>query len=132
MATAKERQEFIDLFRTETVDSGKDWSTRIHDAKLLLRHVRTHGNIAVAQCNGPGDYVNQIPYPRAGEIYTRHEAWCEKREGQIEKHMKQIADGYGLTINFGGDPRGSTVKIHFPSGRYNTWGGRETGWGIPQ
>lgn len=29
-----------------------------------------------------------------------------------------------------GDPRGYPVKLQLPSGRYNTWGGREEGYGI--
>ncbi len=30
----------------------------------------------------------------------------------------------------GGDPRGYTLKIHLPTERYNTWGGKEEGWGV--
>ena len=31
----------------------------------------------------------------------------------------------------GGDPRGYTLKLRLPSGKGNTWGGDECGWGVP-
>ena len=27
-------------------------------------------------------------------------------------------------------PRGYVVKLHLPSGKHNTWGGKESGYGI--
>lgn len=38
----------------------------------------------------------------------------------------------GVVPDFGGDPRGYTVKLLLPDGSYNTWGGFECGWGVPQ
>lgn len=44
-----------------------------------------------------------------------------------------MAESLGVTLELGGDPRGYTVKLMTPkSGRYNTWGGAECGWGVPQ
>jgi hypothetical protein len=57
-------------------------------------------------------------------------------EQHVEKRIRELVAlfGPGLTVHFDGDPRGFTVKLHFPpvDGRkpYNTWGGEETGWGI--
>lgn len=35
-----------------------------------------------------------------------------------------------LKFKVGGDPRGYCLKIIMPSGRHNTWGGAEEGWGF--
>ena len=42
-----------------------------------------------------------------------------------------MGEEYGLKFEIDGDPRGFAIKLKTPkTGRYNTWGGRETGWGI--
>lgn len=33
-------------------------------------------------------------------------------------------------IEVTGDPRGYCLKLHLPDGSYNTWGGKEAGYGI--
>jgi len=101
-------------------------------ARLLMRHAKTHGNLAVAECNGPGDYVNRIPYPEAGHIYAEHQRRIEKKTQQIEGRIIAICAELGLVAILGGDPRGYTVKVKLPTGAYNTLGGREDGYGVPQ
>lgn len=101
-------------------------------AALLIRHATTHGHLAEAECNGPGDWVHSIPYPRAGEIIDAHQKRIEKRQAQLEARMAAICAELGLRADFGGDPRGYTVKVHLPTGASNTWGGREDGYGVPQ
>jgi hypothetical protein len=57
----------------------------------------------------------------------------EKQEREKATSRKLIAKElkpYGITCNFSGDPRGYVVKCRLPSGKYNTWGGKESGWGI--
>lgn len=49
-----------------------------------------------------------------------------------EVSIKNLCQPYGFTPILGGDPRGFTVKLLFPSGIYNTWGGKESGYGVPQ
>jgi hypothetical protein len=61
-----------------------------------------------------------------------HQARIEKRQAQIEKRIAAICDQLGIRPDFGGDPRGYTVKVHLPTGASNTWGGREDGYGVPQ
>ena len=39
------------------------------------------------------------------------------------------AEAY-IVPDFGGDPRGYTVKLHLPEGTSNTWG--RDGYGVPQ
>lgn len=43
-----------------------------------------------------------------------------------------IADKYGIdcAAEVTGDPRGYCLKLHLPDGSYNTWGGKESGYGI--
>lgn len=130
MATTKEREEFISILVREFPDRPIQVVNAF--ARLILRHARTHGNIQVNVCNGPGDYVNHIPYPEAGRIYAEHEARCEKREAQIEKRIMELCTQFGVAVRFGGDPRGYTVSIYLPSKNSNSLGGRENEWGVPQ
>jgi len=131
MATAKEREQFIALM---VADYCPQYSIfRVCEAaRALLRHARTHGNLAVEECNGPGDYVNHVPYPEAGKIYDDHAASVAKRQERVEKRIKEICAEFNLPVTLGGDPRGYTVKVKLPSGAYNTWGGSEEGYGVPQ
>lgn len=83
----------------------------------LMRLARRHQSLAVAMCNG-------YPDERGAEL-------AERETERIRKRITEITTSLGLSARFGGDPRGYTVKIAFPSGAYNTWGGREEGWGVP-
>lgn len=130
MATAKEREEFVAQLTRALPQVAANLVAR--NARLLMRHAKTHGNIAEAQCNGPGDYVNSIPYPEAGRIYREFEERCAKREARIEARISAICAELGIEPDFGGDPRGYTVKVKLPTGASNTWGGASEGWGIPQ
>ena len=69
---------------------------------------------------------------RVNKAQDRLDAYIEKREGQIERRITAICAELGLSPNFQGDPRGYTVKVALPNGAYNTMGGREDGWGVPQ
>ena len=53
----------------------------------------------------------------------------QKNVERIEQHIRQLLP-LEIGITFNGDPRGYAVKLHFPSGVYNTWGGKSEGWGI--
>ena len=130
MATTKEREEFVAQLTRALPDVAPHLVAR--NARLLMRHARTHGNLAEAECNGPGDYVNRIPYPEAGRIYDEHQERCERRTAQVERRIEALCTDLGIKADFGGDPRGYAVKLHLPGGAYNTWGGAESGWGVPQ
>ena len=68
-----------------------------------------------------------------------------KLEEQIANEVNQLPEGdkdgqtLKASIDFGGDPRGYCVKLFFnqrgtidvPSVLYNTWGGSESGLGVP-
>lgn len=101
---AKEREEFIARM---TAAFGLD---KLHDVMLLLRHAKTHGN-------PPGPL---------------HSATARERQERLEKRIKAICEKIGCRVETDGDPRGYTVKVFLPTGEYNTWGGAESGWGVPQ
>lgn len=82
---------------------------------------------------------------RLAKQYNRiQEKWCsvqmterqkkslEKSEARIEKEIKDIIYVCAgiVSVKFGGDPRGFCVKLMLLDERYNTWGGKEDGWGI--
>lgn len=137
MATAKEREEFIGRFAQEF---GSHGLAAIDAARQLLRLAKTHGRLAVETCNGhpmqsqspPAGYVMAAYNARVNKLQDAWDARIEKQERACERRITEILTPFGLTPCFGGDPRGYTVKIHFPSESFNTWGGKESGWGIPQ
>ena len=129
MATAKEREQFIALMVRDYPEVPLHIAA--DTARKILRLARTHGNLAVEQCNGPA-WGQQYGYnPKPGEW----EAWEDartKREASCERRITKLCAPFGIVPRFGGDPRGYTVKLQLPSGAHNTWGGREEGYGVPQ
>jgi hypothetical protein len=54
------------------------------------------------------------------------------RESEIEKWLTERGAYLGVVFTFEGDPRGFTIKMKTPrSGKYNTWGGADVGYGVP-
>lgn len=53
------------------------------------------------------------------------------RQRRAERAAAGLATAAGLTAKVGGDPRGYCFRLVLPTGRYNTWGGAEEGWGVP-
>lgn len=52
------------------------------------------------------------------------------QDARAERELRRTLAPYRIFPRFGGDPRGYVVKLKLPSGRSNTWGGAEAGWGI--
>lgn len=73
-------------------------------------------------------------YARIQEIWTsvelseKAEASMLKREEHLERRIADLVDRLPETdagkikVRFGGDPRGATVLLVMPDGRYDTWG----------
>lgn len=80
----------------------------------LLSLAKAHQLVAVERCNvGDSDYLM-------------------KRQEWLRKAMIKIANPINATLKFGGDPRGSTVRVMMPKTKlYNSWGGAEEGYGVP-
>lgn len=102
----KERSEFAAVMMLEFPAAQSDWFDR------LMTLAREHGRLQELACSQemPDDYDTEI-------------------EAQIRDLCERVI---GCRVKFGGDPRGYTVKVFLPSGRYNTWGGESEGWGVPQ
>ena len=83
--------------------------SRQHVSELLRLARRLH-RLAEAAC--------------LGDLTPRQEA---QRAG-ARRRIAEIADAYGLTVSFQGDPRGHVVRVHLPSGRSNRWD--NDGWGL--
>lgn len=137
MATARQREEFIVRFMGELAgrsaghsegvskhhgfDSALPPHTYSHDeclrgARALLRHASTHNRLAVEECNGPGEYITaRMPYPQAGVEIEKWEAGLAVRQERVEKRLREIAGEFRLPLQLGGDPRGCTVCVLWPS-----------------
>lgn len=113
-----ERERFIalcvDNYAVGTFDTLTHRDHARRAATLLMRHAKTHHRIQGDRCN--------IEFTPA----------MERREELLERRIKELAESIGLHADCDGDPRGYTVKVHFPGGKHwNTWGGQETGYGVP-
>lgn len=129
-----EREKFLNVLCEES--SCPDWPEIKRVGLLILRHAVTHGRLAVAECNGP-EHLENPYYWKNKDLYNKKrdewDAWRKKRETQIERRLFELADSLGVTLSLGGDPRGFAVMLKTPkTKRYNTWGGEEEGWGVPQ
>ena len=55
----------------------------------------------------------------------------ERRKQNLQTRIKAVLEGAGLVLNhFNNDPRGYAVYLDLPDGSYNSFGGRECGYGI--
>ena len=55
----------------------------------------------------------------------------ERRKQNLQTRIKAVLEGAGLVLNhFNSDPRGYAVYLDLPDGSYNSFGGRECGYGI--
>lgn len=129
MTTQKEKVDFITRFRDQF--PGRDREACITAAGQLLRLAAKYQRMADEACSGPAAYVHRVPYPRAGELIEQWQAGLERRQARCEAAIRKRCAEWALPVDFGGDPRGFTVKIHFPDGTGNTWGGDADGWGVP-
>src|SRR5690348_891368 len=55
----------------------------------------------------------------------------ERRKQNLQTRIKAVLEQAGLVLNhFNSDPRGYAVYLNLPDGSYNSFGGRECGYGI--
>lgn len=131
MATTKEREQFVAFMQRELATFPPAEVEQA--ARLLLRHAATHGRLAEESCNGhPAQGSPSMDVKSLGKLQEKWDARIEREEKRIEKRIGEICAPFGIRPDFGGDPRGYTVKLFLPSGKYNTWGGKESGYGVPQ
>lgn len=83
------------------------------DAKRVIKAARGLSQAAEDDCNSP----KETPAQRLRE--------------ENQKLLDEFVKAKKIPkIQVTGDPRGYIVRFMLPSGRYNTWGGKEAGWGI--
>ncbi len=115
---AENRIRFVDRIAQEVGRDSKPFSARevVRLAELILRHGKTYSRIQEMNCNGVGTWYGESNESFA-KRQSRHEAYCEKREQQLEKRITAICAelGAGFEPIFQGDPRGNTIKIKLPS-----------------
>ena len=129
MTYQKEREQFIaQLVRAVPAQPVHHVT---HAATLLLRHASTHGRLACESCNGhPAQSSPTLPQATISRLQDAWDARIAKREAQVEARIRAIAGELGLQADFGGDPRGYTVKLQLPGDMHNTLG--RDGYGVPQ
>ena len=55
----------------------------------------------------------------------------ERRRQNLQTRINAVLEQAGLVLNhFNSDPRGYAVYLDLPDGSYNSFGGRECGYGI--
>lgn len=114
----QERDAFVSMLTEEVGSDAPEL------AEKLIRWGRQLCRIQERQCNG-----HQTWDGRWDEEAAKRD---EKREEGIQARVTKALAPYGITPNFSGDPRGYTLKLILPSGKWNTWGGEEEGYGVPQ
>ena len=92
---------------------------------LLCRSAVSYLRVQEGYCNGSG--AHDSPYfsvKEAGKMEDRFQRQLEKKEAQLEKHIKKLAAQLpGVKgVHFGGDPRGATIKLVMKNGRTDDWG----------
>lgn len=113
MSYTKDRDEFITTIIDEVVAKQGNTGDGMKLALLILRRAATLQRLAVNDCNRG-----------LTEAEKRNDALCEKR-------ISEACQPWGIVPNFNGDPRGAVVKLLLPSGKYNSFGGREDGYCVP-
>lgn len=105
-----------DAWRATQGDNA--WRNAEALADLLIRRASRHHSLCEHACNR--------------ELTAREERATESLEKSIAQAFAEVNPAIRVVCE--GDPRGYTIKVHFPpvDGRKpcNTWGGEETGWGI--
>lgn len=56
--------------------------------------------------------------------------WEVQKKKKAQELAESISNELGFTLLHMSDARGYALKFVLPSGRYNSMGGREDGWGI--
>lgn len=120
MSYAKDKQEFAQAFAAECGD--------VPELRAILpglfRLANKHQSLMVEWCNG--DKVKQF------SSWDAWEEWREKETEKVRASISALFAPFGIKVKFSGDPRGFTVKCHFPkTGAYNSWGGLSEGYGVP-
>ncbi|KAB0269047.1 hypothetical protein [Microvirga brassicacearum] len=99
------------------------------DVIALLRIGGGVARRAVQHCNGIPRYEGK-PGQLVATWHQEDEDRKERLDARDLAKASEIAARYGAKAQIGGDPRGYTLRLFLASGRNNTFGGAESGWGV--
>ncbi|HUX02461.1 MAG TPA: hypothetical protein VMY35_15980 [Phycisphaerae bacterium] len=121
MSYQKDRDEFIGVIVQEC-NAGRDRNHAVSDAgvnlaRLILRNAATMQRLAERACSV--------------EMSERQATREEKQDAACQARIEAACKPWGIVPTFNGDPRGAVVKLILPSGRWNSWGGKEDGFCVP-
>ena len=102
--TTKAREEFLSLLCEHIPHTWEQYTELRELGRKLLRYGSTYGRIQEACCN------------------RELAPWEERKEKRIEELAAQVCQPWGIVPQFGGDPRGNTLKLTLPDGYTNDWG----------
>jgi len=113
VSKAKDRYEFVAVLTREIPTLAPFRVVEL--AMQLMRCAASADRLSVAHCN-----------------YMETEEYERKITAVRKRVAKLLVDVPGVTaLQVGGDPRGFCLKLSLPSGAYNSWGGKESGFGVP-
>lgn len=119
MSYRSDREEFLVRLAIEL--PGVPPTAILDYGRAILRAARKLDRLAVALCNGDVD----------PDSYDAAKARAVARVQRALDGLAEWTDRRVTIAEVGGDPRGHTLKLRLPSGKGNTWGGDECGWGVP-
>lgn len=97
-------------------------------ANELHRFDRALHRLAEEECNGWPKSVREM---RGGKLYiynvedVERGEFCQRKEARIRTTVQNMMAQIGVVVEFGGDPRGAVMRLHFKDGARNGWG---DGW----
>lgn len=113
------------------------------DIRAILRHAATLNRLAELSCSSEAADRDRVPCPGANGWRCLCDAPAaagirqHERVPRIDVQADRVGDKVialarrnQAEARLNGDPRGYVVKLILPSGRYNTMGGRESGYGV--
>lgn len=136
MSKQKERDEFIARWMEATFNATEGVARPVPDCPRQ----------ALGFSQRMADGQRLIRLARASQRYNEILCSVEMSEDEARRQQglddarirkaDEICSRYCFTLLTGGDPRGYAFKVIFrpldlENSPYNTWGGREDGWGVP-
>ena len=112
----------------EALAPSMGWTRQISNTcSAICRLATTYKRLQEQACNGYQDWQGNWD-----EQATKR---AEAKEARIEEQIKALClqlptiDSKAIVPDFGGDPRGATIKLVMPDGRADDWG--RTGICVP-
>jgi hypothetical protein len=109
----------------ETTTKGDELATKL---AVDLGYTREVSETCALICRHATTYARIQEAWTSVEMSERQTARVEQQESNIERRIIDLVDSLPETdagkikVRFGGDPRGATVLLVMPDGRFDTWG----------